>query len=79
MGIDGLKAFGFSTRKKFLFIFINPNVLISTGLENVLFDVEICASIISVSGTSSPLLCPLGLSDPPFTSDKDEDYVIRIS
>ena len=31
---------------------------------------ESCA-IISVSGTR--LLCPLGLSDPPFTNDKDDD------
>ena len=35
--------------------------------------VESCA-IISVSGTRLPLLlCPLGLSDPPFTNDKDDD------
>ena len=35
--------------------------------------VESCA-IISVSGTRLPLLlCPLGLSDPPFTNDHDDD------
>ena len=38
---------------------------------DVLCGVESCG-IISVSGTSL-LLCPLGLSDPPFTNDKDED------
>ena len=43
------------------------------GLEFVLFGVESCAAIISVSGTRLLLLCPLGLSDPPFTNDKDDD------
>ena len=38
---------------------------------DVLCGVESCG-IISVSGTRL-LLCPLGLSDPPFTNDKDED------
>ena len=42
------------------------------GLEDVLFGVESRAAIISVSGARLLLLCPLGLSDPPFTSDKDE-------
>ena len=38
---------------------------------DVLCGVESCG-IISVSGTRL-LLCPLGLSDPPFTNDKDDD------
>ena len=41
---------------------------------DVLCGVESCAAIISVSGSRLLLLlCPLGLSDPPFTNDKDDD------